>query len=117
MGWTVVPAAAAAAEAIAASFLMLAASMFAARFGVGWLAEMDTAGFDTKDVSREMSLGVGAFCGGCCGSVVTGGAVVTTVGADCVLMICIAGGFAEGGITGRASWASRELTTPKLGAR
>lgn len=32
-------------------------------------------------------------------------------------MICMAGGFAEGGITGRASCASSELTTPKLGAR
>lgn len=32
-------------------------------------------------------------------------------------MICMAGGFAEGGITGRASCAWSELTTPKLGAR
>lgn len=29
----------------------------------------------------------------------------------------MAGGFVEGGITGRASWASKELTTPRLGAR
>lgn len=87
--------------------------MFAARFGVGWLADIETVvGFDTNEVSRDTSLVVVTFGG----SDVTLAVDVATV-TDCVLIIWIAGGFADGGITGRASCASRELTTPKLGAR
>lgn len=87
--------------------------MFAARCGVGWLADIDTlCGFDTKDVSRDTSLVAVVFCG----SEVTLALEVATV-TDWVLIIWIAGGLADGGITGRANCASRELTTPKLGAR
>lgn len=68
MGWP--PAvAAAAAEAAAAcccnisSFFILAANIFAARFGVGWLAEIETVGgLETNDVSRETNFVVVDFC-------------------------------------------------------
>lgn len=153
------PAAAAAAACSISSFFILAASIFAARFGVGWLDDMPD-GLETKEVSREMSF---AFVVSTVlllltpelllfVAVVTATVVVAVVPVDmlvvefsvsaavddvavdavdddidviaaaiagmaCVLMICIAGGFADGGITGRASCASSELTTPKLGAR
>lgn len=151
------PAAAAAAACSISSFFILAASILAARFGVGWLDDMP-AGLDTKEVSREMSF---AFVVSTVlllltlelllfAVVVTAtvavvvpvdmlvvelvSATVDEVAEDAVdddidviaaaidgmawvLMICIAGGFADGGITGRASCASSELTTPKLGAR
>lgn len=132
-------AAAATAACNISSFLMLAASILAARFGVGWLDDIPpAAGFETKEVSLEISfvfvasvvellllvavvsvvvpLGtlVEAFVDK---PAVTGEEVVEDATVDeameviaaaidgmaCVLMICIAGGFADGGITGRAS--------------
>lgn len=47
---------AAAAACNISSFFMHAASMLAARFGVGWLEEIP-AGFDTNEVSRDISFG------------------------------------------------------------
>lgn len=49
------PADAAAAACNISSFLILAASMLAARFGVGWLDDIPAAGFDTKEVSLEIN--------------------------------------------------------------
>lgn len=136
------PAAAAAAACNISSFLILAASMLAARFGVGWLDDIPAAGFDTKDVSLEISfvfvpsavelllltlallfvavvsvvVPVDILVEAFVDKAVTAEEIVedavdedidvivaAIAGMGCVLMICIAGGFAEGGITGRAS--------------
>lgn len=136
------PAAAAAAACNISSFLILAASMLAARFGVGWLDDMPAAGFDTKDVSLEISfvfvasavelllltlalllvavvsvvVPVDILVEAFVDIALTAEEVVedgvdeerdviaaAIAGIAWVLIICIAGGFAEGGMTGRAS--------------